>query len=88
MIIRIDSRFEKDTDKISNKNISEKIAQTIEEIRKCNHPREIRNLKKMQGGNQYYRIRMGDYRMGITIVADQVTFIRFLNRKDIYKYFP
>ena len=46
MTVRIDSRFEKDTDKISNKNISEKIAQTIEEVRKCNHPREIRNLKK------------------------------------------
>jgi len=48
MIVCIDSRFEKDTDKISNKNLSEKIAQTIEEVRKCNHPGEIRNLKKMQ----------------------------------------
>lgn len=88
MIVRVDGRFEKDTDKISIKNLSEKIAQTIEEVRKCNYPREIRNLKKMGGGNHYYRIRLGDYRIGITIIGDTVTFIRFLNRKDIYKYFP
>lgn len=88
MIIRIDSRFERDTDKINNRKLLEKIAQVIEEVGKCNHPYEIRNLKKLQGGNQFYRIRMGDYRIGITIIANTITFIRFLQRKDIYKYFP
>jgi mRNA interferase RelE/StbE len=54
---------------------------------------EINGLKKIQGYETYYRIRLGDYRLGIEIIEegakeDGVYFIRFLHRKDIYKYFP
>jgi len=42
----------------------------------------------MKFGSHYYRIRLGNYKMGITIIENQVTFIRFLHRKEIYKYFP
>ena len=88
MIVKIDRRFEKDTNEINDKELLEKIAQVIEDVQKCNHLREIRNLKKMKFGTHYYRIRLGNYRMGITIIENQVTFIRFLHRKEIYKYFP
>lgn len=42
----------------------------------------------MQGYKEYYRIALGSYRVGIRIVNNAVTFIRFLHRKDIYRYFP
>ncbi len=45
-------------------------------------------MKKMQGYDTLYRIRLGDYRIGIEIVADQVILVRFLHRKDIDRYFP
>ncbi|HEY4721787.1 MAG TPA: type II toxin-antitoxin system RelE/ParE family toxin [Anaerolineae bacterium] len=46
------------------------------------------NIKKLQGGTNYYRIRVGDYRVGLVVESDTVTFVRFLHRKDIYRYFP
>ncbi|NPA92437.1 MAG: type II toxin-antitoxin system RelE/ParE family toxin, partial [Chloroflexi bacterium] len=36
----------------------------------------------------FYRIRLGDYRLGLEIEGDTVVFVRFLHRRDIYRYFP
>ncbi len=50
--------------------------------------RSISNLKKLSGGGPYYRIRIGDHRIGLTIEDDVVTFVRVLPRREIYRYFP
>jgi len=49
---------------------------------------DLPNLKKMQGYDNYYRILKGDYRIGIKIENDNLTFMRVLHRKEVYKYFP
>ncbi|MDJ0900700.1 MAG: type II toxin-antitoxin system RelE/ParE family toxin [Xenococcus sp. MO_188.B8] len=49
---------------------------------------EIRNLKKIKGHKDAYRIRLGDYRIGIFIKEDTITFSRVLHRKEVYRYFP
>ncbi len=46
------------------------------------------DCKKMRGYDIYYRIRIGDYRLGFSIEKDQIKLIRFLHRKDIYRFFP
>jgi hypothetical protein len=48
----------------------------------------VANLKKLSGGGPYFRIRLGDYRIGMRVEEDVVTFVRVLPRKDIYRYFP
>jgi mRNA interferase RelE/StbE len=42
----------------------------------------------MQGYERFYRIRLGDYRIGLELVGDELIFTRFLHRKEVYKYFP
>ena len=49
---------------------------------------EIRNLKKIKGHKDAYRIKLGDYRIGIFIKEDTITFSRVLHRKEVYRYFP
>ncbi len=49
---------------------------------------EISNLKKLKDSDSAYRLRVGDYRIGLTVVGDTITFVRVLHRKDIYRYFP
>lgn len=49
------------------------------------------DYKKMEGqkkGENYYRIRIGDYRMGIEYVHPKVIVIRILARGTIYKHSP
>jgi mRNA interferase RelE/StbE len=31
---------------------------------------------------------LGDYRIGIEVLEDEVIFVRMLHRRDIYRYFP
>ena len=36
----------------------------------------------------YYRIRIGDYRIGIKGEGDVIVLMRVMHRKDIYRVFP
>ena len=43
---------------------------------------------KMEGAKNAYRIRFGNYRIGVYLEESQIVRSRVLDRKDIYKYFP
>ena len=58
------------------------------ELPKMDSMKEIRNLKKLKGFRKYYRIRVGEFRIGLSIENDVLILERVLNRKDIYNYFP
>lgn len=81
-------RFSKDLDKIDNRSLLETIADTIEWVENNDASVVIPNLKKLVGYKNAYRIRIGDYRMGVFVEGDTVEFARILHRKDIYKVFP
>ena len=42
----------------------------------------------MRSSREYFRIRIGDFRIGLRLENDTLIFVRCLNRKDIYRYFP
>ncbi len=67
-----------------------KAAYTIafEEILEIKDIRDIQNLKKMKGEASAYRIRVGNYRIGVFITATTITFSRVLHRREVYRYFP
>lgn len=80
--------FVKDLGKVHNDALKRRVKETIELVEQAASLNELENLKKLKAGDRYYRIRVGDYRIGIAVDGDLVTFIRFLHRKDIYRYFP
>jgi mRNA interferase RelE/StbE len=88
MNVKLDRSFEKDTDKLNDRKLLVKIADCIDSVKRAKHIDEIADIKKMKGAPFHYRIRIGNYRMGVVIHGNDVVFERFLHRKDIYKYFP
>jgi mRNA-degrading endonuclease RelE of RelBE toxin-antitoxin system len=46
---------------------------------------DISNIKGFRG---YYRVRLGDYRIGFKKEREFIVFMRVKHRKDIYKNFP
>ena len=88
MKIKVRRRFGKDIDKIVDKKLLQKIVKVIDEIEKTDDILKIKNIKKMKGADNAFRIRIRKYRLGIFLVNDIVELTRFLDRKDIYKYFP
>jgi mRNA interferase RelE/StbE len=89
MIVRIDKSFQKDVSKISDQKIKQSIAEIVKDVQQTESLLTIKNLKKLTGYKDFYRIRLGDYRIGLRYTENQeLIFIRFLNRKDIYKRWP
>ena len=88
MNVRVDKTFERDIKKIKDKSVLAKVADTIEQVQASSTKEQIKNIKKLKGFHSYYRIRIGDYRVGLFVEETTVDFVRFLPRKDIYKYFP
>ena len=71
-----------------NRSLRQRVEQVIHEVEQASSLQDIRNLKRLSGKGPYYRIRIGDYRLGLKVEGDVVEFVRFLHRKDMYRYFP
>lgn len=49
----------------------------------------LANLKKLKGYKNYYRIRFGEYRVGVELKDDGVVLLKVvLHRRNIYRRFP
>jgi len=89
MKIEFDKSFEKSLDKIKNKSLYPKIEKIIIQCEVSKSLSEIPNIKKLTGYRTYYRIRMGEYRLGFEMInKDTIRFILIADRKDIFKSFP
>ena len=88
MIIEFKKSFLKELKKLKNKQLKDSIIDCITQIESSQNITDIKNLKKLTGYESYYRIRIGDYRIGIKIEDQIIYFVVFEHRKDIYKGFP
>ncbi len=71
-----------------NQELLKQVQRIIENVEQAEAVSELTNLKQLKAEGRYFRIRIGDYRIGITIEDNQVTFVRVLHRKEIYRFFP
>lgn len=88
MQITASKTFLKDLNKIIESAVLQKLRRYIGQIEKAESIHNLQGIKKLKGYNSYFRIKIRDYRLGIEIDGGNVTLLRFLERKDIYKYFP
>jgi mRNA interferase RelE/StbE len=86
--VAFEASFTKDLKAIRDKGLLRQIDRAIAEVKTAAALSEIRHLGKMRGYATFFRLRVGDYRVGIEVVEDEVIFVRVLHRKDIYRYFP
>lgn len=80
--------FTRSIGKINDNKLATKIAEVVLKAQVAKNISEFDNLKKLTGFKDAYRIRIGDYRIGIVVQNDSITFAAFGHRKDIYKFFP
>ncbi len=80
-------KFRKDLDKISSDVTRQSVRRLILRVESARSLREIPQLKKLSGFKSAYRVRLGEYRVGLFIEGDHVQFARIAHRKDIYKMF-
>jgi mRNA interferase RelE/StbE len=79
--------FTRDLKKIKDRALLDRIKQAIERVEVAQDLNQIEDLAKLSGASGYYRIRIGDYRLGIALHGNEVEFVRCLHRREIYRYF-
>lgn len=82
------SSFLKDFKAVRDKQLVARLKQVIEQVDNVKSLTSLSNVKQLKGEKNHYRIRSGEYRLALTVQDDTVTFVRFLHRKEIYRYFP
>lgn len=82
------SSFAKDLRSIKDQSLRARVAELIQTIEQAANLSAIPNLKKLRAAGAYYRVRIGDYRVGLAVRGAVVTFVRCLHRKEVYRYFP
>ena len=49
---------------------------------------DCKKIEKMKGYKSFYKVRFGDYRIGLRYENDVIVLERVLHRKEIYRFFP
>ena len=80
--------FDSDLSVITDASLLRRICKVIEQVEAARTFQQIPNLKRLEASGKYYRIRLGEYRLGFVFENGAVTFVRCLQRKEIYRYFP
>ncbi len=88
MKVAFEASFARDLKKIREKPLLNRVEQAIANVKEADELLDILSFSKLSGHDAYYRIRVGDYRIGVEVVGDVIIFVRILHRKDIYRYFP
>ena len=88
MNTRFRESFDQDLSALTDAALLRRIKRVIEQVEAARTFQQIPNLKRLDARGKYYRIRVGDYRLGFVFEQGTVTFVRCLNRKEIYRYFP
>jgi len=60
----------------------------FEELPQADSRQVTGRIEKLKGHQGFFKVRFGDYRVGLSLSCDTVTLERVLNRKDIYRKFP
>nr|VFJ58479.1 MAG: mRNA interferase RelE/StbE [Candidatus Kentron sp. DK] len=74
--------------KVKHRSVLRQVRRIIEQVEAANEYQDVTGWKKITGHSEYYRIRCGDYRIGIVLNGVEMEFVRCLHRREVYRYFP
>ena len=86
MKVSYSKQFEKDVRKYPR--FKSQMGEVIGRFKEARSINQLPNIKKLRSDQNDYRLRIGNFRLGFSVVDETIIFKRFLHRKDIYKYFP
>ena len=89
MEILYGKKFSKDLDVLRNDpDTRKRLLEIIQKIKEIKSFSDMKGVRKIQGYSNYFRIKLGDYRLGMKLDQNRIELIRFLHRREIYRRFP
>lgn len=80
--------FDKDLSAVTDDALLRRVQTVIQQVEAARTFQEIPNFKRLEAKGKYFRIRLGDYRIGLIFEQGALTFVRCLHRREIYRFFP
>jgi mRNA-degrading endonuclease RelE of RelBE toxin-antitoxin system len=81
--------FLKDLKKLKKQPVYEQVFNlAFETLPNAEDLKDLSNVKALKGYPNRYRIRIGNYRIGIEMSGEKVEMMRVLHRREFYRYFP
>lgn len=81
--------FLRDLKKLKGQPVYDKIFElAFTTLPEADRLRDVTGVKAMRDYPNRYRIRIGNYRVGIEVHGDNVEVMRVLHRREFYRYFP
>ena len=88
MEIRYHNQFHRDLRRLGNPSLAAQVEQVIEQLKAASTIRDLGGVSRMTSAGEHYRIRIREYRLGITMDGETAILRRFLPRGEIYRRFP
>ena len=88
MIVEPTRQFSRDVRRLGSGQIRHRLDRTIQELIESADITTVSGVSRLRAEGQHYRIRIGGYRLGITMDGETAVLRRFLPRGEIYRYFP
>jgi len=81
--------FLKDLKRLKNQPVYQQIYDLIFiALPEAQSLQDLSGVKALVGTTNQYRIRVGDYRIGLELNKDTLEVVRVLHRREFYRYFP
>jgi len=81
--------FLKDVKRLKDRKVAQRLEASLILLEEVDDLHEVPGVKTMSGASGYYRIRIGQYRLGVKHMGNGTLLIlRFLTRGEIYRCFP
>jgi mRNA interferase RelE/StbE len=88
VLVRFAESFTKDLRHLREPATIRRVRETIEHLEGAEALTQVPHVKKLSGKGPYFRLRVGDYRIGMRVEGQAVTLMRLLHRREIYRFFP
>ena len=80
--------FRRDVRQLGSAQIRRRLDRVIQELKEADNITDVDGVRRLTASGSHYRIRIGGYRLGITVDGETAVLRRFLPRGEIYRWFP
>ena len=89
MEVEYGSSFARDLRRVRSPALRRQIYRRISELEAASMLSDVSAVSKVRSrSGRYYRIRVGDHRLGFALEGSTAVLVRFRHRRDFYRSFP
>ncbi|MEO1096114.1 MAG: type II toxin-antitoxin system RelE/ParE family toxin, partial [Cyanobacteria bacterium J06638_28] len=71
----------KNLKQLKDQALLDQVSAAIQDVKAADSITTIHNLLQLKGYQEFYRIRIGNYQIGLSVIDEAVIFVRSLSRK-------